>query len=231
MGAQLVHAGRRGATRPRREGLDRPLRAGGWSLLSASPLPYTRQSQTPLAMGPAEMEQVCGEFVAAAKLADAAGFDLLQLHVGHGYLLASFLSPLTNQREDEYGGSLENRLRFPLAVFRAVRAAWPEDKPLAVALTATDCLAGGFSLDEALAVAEILKAHGCDLIEPLAGQTTAESHPAYGPGYLTFYSDWLRSKTHVPTLVGGNLTTTDEVNTILAAGRADLCVMSPCPKP
>jgi anthraniloyl-CoA monooxygenase len=224
---QLNHAGRRGSTRPRHQGLDRPLRAGNWPLLSPSPLPYAPDSQVPQAMDRADMDKVCGDFFQAAHLAHEAGFDLLQLHFGHGYLLASFISPLTNQREDEYGGSLENRLRFPLELFDTVRAAWPEDKPLSVALSVTDCVEGGFALAEAVAVAGLLKAHGCDLIEVLAGQTIPSASPAYGPGFLTPFSDWLRSKAGIATLVGGHLTTSDEVNTILAAGRADLCLMSP----
>jgi anthraniloyl-CoA monooxygenase len=224
---QLNHAGRRGSTRPRHQGLDRPLRAGNWPLLSPSPLPYAPDSQVPQAMDRADMDKVCGDFFQAAHLAHEAGFDLLQLHFGHGYLLASFISPLTNQREDEYGGSLENRLRFPLELFDTVRAAWPEDKPLSVALSVTDCVEGGFALAEAVAVAGLLKAHGCDLIEVLAGQTIPSASPAYGPGFLTPFSDWLRSKAGIATLVGGHLTISDEVNTILAAGRADLCLMSP----
>jgi anthraniloyl-CoA monooxygenase len=142
-------------------------------------------------------------------------------------LLAGFLSPLTNQRDDDYGGSLENRLRFPLELFDAVRAAWPEDKPLSVALTASDCVAGDFDLEEGVTAARTLKAHGCDLIDVLAGQTTPGANPVYNPGFLTPFSDWLHSKAGIATMVGGNLTTTDEVNTILAAGRADLCVMHP----
>jgi anthraniloyl-CoA monooxygenase len=175
----------------------------------------------------ADMEQVCYDFVQAAHMAGEAGFDLLQLHFGHGYLLAGFLSPLTNQRDDDYGSSLENRLRFPLELFTAVRAVWPEDKPLAVALNVTDFVASGFDQNEAVAVAQALRAHGCDLIEILAGQTTPEANPAYQPGFLTPLSDWVRSKAGIATMVGGNLTLTDEVNTILAAGRADLCVMHP----
>jgi anthraniloyl-CoA monooxygenase len=224
---QLNHAGRRGSTRPRQEGLDRPLRTGNWPLLSASALPYTPHNQLPKAMERTDMEKVCGDFVRAAQMAHEAGFDWLQLHFGHGYLPASFLSPLTNRREDEYGGSLENRLRFPLELFAAVRAAWPEDKPLSVALNVTDGLGGGFELAEAVQAAQALKAHGCDLIEVLAGQTTPEAHLAYGPGFLTPFSDWLHSKAGIATMVGGHLTTTDEVNTILAAGRADLCLMHP----
>lgn len=227
VGLLLNNAGRRGSTRPRSEGLDRPLRTGNWPLLAASSLPYTKHSQVPKAMDRADMEQVCQDFVRAACMAGEAGFDLLQLHFGHGYLLAGFLSPLTNQRDDDYGGSLENRLRFPLALFDAVRAVWPDNKPLAVALNVTDYIEGGFDRDEAVIVAQMLRSHGCDLIEILAGQTTPEANPAYQPGFLTPLSDWVRSKAGIATMVGGNLTLTDEVNTILAAGRADLCIMHP----
>lgn len=227
VGVLLNHAGRRSSTRPRSEGLDRPLRTGNWPLLAASPIPYTKHSQVPQAMDQTAMDQVCQDFVRAARMAGEAGFDLLQLHFGHGYLLAGFLSPLTNQRDDDYGGSLENRLRFPLELFDAVRAVWPDNKPLAVALNATDYAAGGFDQDEAVVVAQKLRSHGCDLIEILAGQTTPEANPAYQPGFLTPLSDWVRSKAGIATMVGGNLTLTDEVNTILAAGRADLCIMHP----
>jgi anthraniloyl-CoA monooxygenase len=224
-GIELNHAGRRGATQPRSEGADRPLRAGAWPLLSASALPYLPHSQVPKAMERADMERVRDEFVRAAHYAELAGFDLLQLNCAHGYLLASFLSPLTNQRSDEYGGSLENRLRFPLEVFEAVRAAWPEAKPLSVALSASDCVKGGFTVEDAIIVARVLKEHGCDLITVQAGQTTPEGEPAYGRGFLTSFSDRIRNEAGIPTLVGGYLTSSDEANTILAAGRADLCMM------
>jgi anthraniloyl-CoA monooxygenase len=174
-----------------------------------------------------DMQRVREEFVGAARRADAAGFDLLLLHMAHGYLLASFLSPLSNQRTDEYGGALENRLRFPLEVFDAVRAIWPREKPLGVVLNADDCAPGGYTIEDAVAVARILKAHGCDLIQPLAGQTVPDGAPSYGPGFLTRYSDRIRNEAGIPTLVGGYLTTMNEVNTILAAGRADLCILSP----
>jgi anthraniloyl-CoA monooxygenase len=173
------------------------------------------------------MERVREEFVSAARRADAAGFDLLLLHMAHGYLLASFLSPLTNQRADEYGGVLENRLRFPLEVFDAMRAIWPREKPLGVILNADDCAPGGYTIEDAVAVARILKEHGCDLVQPLAGQTVPDGAPTYGPGFLTRYSDRIRNEAGIPTLVGGYLTTMNEVNTILAAGRADLCILSP----
>jgi anthraniloyl-CoA monooxygenase len=224
-GLVLNHAGRRGATRPRSEGLDRPLRAGGWPLLAPSPLPYTPPSQVPQAMERADMDAVGAAFVRAAEMAREAGFDLLQLHMAHGYLLGSFLSPLTNQRTDEYGGDLEARLRWPLAVFDAVRAAWPADRPLAVALTATDSMRGGAGVDDAVAVAWTLKAHGCDLITVLAGHTVPDAEMPYGRGFLTPLSDRLRNEAGLPTLVGGYLTTQNEVNTIIAAARADLCVM------
>jgi anthraniloyl-CoA monooxygenase len=144
--------------------------------------------------------------------------------MAHGYLLAGFLSPLTNQRDDEYGGSPQNRLRFPLQVLDAVRAAW--HKPLAIALTVEDWAKGGLRLDDAIEIGRALKAHGCDLLQPLAGQTIPDDEPAYGAGYLTEYAEILRHETELPILVGGHLTTSGEVNTILAGGRADLCMMA-----
>lgn len=222
---QLNHAGRRGSTRPRTEGLDRPLRTGNWPLIAASPLPYMAQSQTPKEMDRDDMDQVRDDFVRAAEMAEEAGFDTLQLHFAHGYLLASFISPLTNQRDDEYGGSLENRMRFPLEVFDAVHAVWPEEKPISVAITATDWHRRGSDLDDGAAVAGMLRNHGCDLIQTLAGQTTAYARPTYDPGFLIPYSDWVRNESGVPTMVGGHLTTTDQINTAVAAGRADLCIM------
>ena len=222
---ELNHAGRRGSTRPRVGGLDRPLRAGNWPLLSASPLPYSPRSQLPGAMEQTHMERVRQDFERATWMARDTGFDLLQLNMAHGYLLASFLSPLTNRRDDEYGGSLPNRLRFPLEVFDAVRAEWPQERPLSVALTADDCVASGFTTEEAVVVARTLKEHGCDAIEVRVGQTTPESEPAYGRGFLTPYSERIRNEAGIPTIVGGYLATSNEVNTIVAAGRADLCII------
>ncbi len=224
---QLSHAGRRGSTRPRAVGLDRPLRHGNWPLFSASPIPYTPQSQVPKEMDQADMDCVRNDFVQAAQKAREAGFDLLQLHFAHGYLLASFISPLTNLRNDEYGGDLGHRTRFPLEVFDAVRAAWPEDKPISVAISATDCVKGGLDVDDAMILARMLKDHGCDIIAIAAGQTISDSEPAYGRGFLTPFSDRIRNEAGIPTMVGGYLTTSDEVNTILAAGRADLCIIDP----
>jgi anthraniloyl-CoA monooxygenase len=176
-------------------------------------------------MDQADMVRVKDDFVHAAQMAQDAGFDLLQLNMAHGYLLASFLSPLTNPRGDEYGGDLEARLRYPLAVFDAVRAIWPENKPLSVALSATDCVQGGSTVEDAVQIAKALKAHGCDIIMVLAGQTTIDSEPAYGRGFLTPFSDRIRNEAGIPTMVGGYLTTSNEINTVLAAGRADLCVL------
>ncbi|MCZ7568185.1 MAG: FAD-dependent monooxygenase [Ardenticatenaceae bacterium] len=225
VGIQLGHAGRRGSTRRRREGLDQPLREGNWPLLSASPLPYTPHSQIPKEMDRADMDKVRDEFVRAARMAQEAGFDLLQLHFAHGYLLASFISPLTNMRSDDYGGSREKRLRFPLEVFDAVRAVWPEHKPISVAISAADWVEGGFDVADAVVLAKVLKEHGCDLIMPLAGQTTPEFQPLYGPGFLTGLSDRVRNEAAIATMTTGHITTAGQVNTILAAGRADLCIL------
>lgn len=225
IGIELNHAGRRGSTRPRSEGLDRPLREGNWPLRSASAIPYGKYSQVPKEMTWEDMEHVCQEFVSAARCACDAGFDLLQLNMAHGYLLASFLSPLSNQRADEYGSTLEQRMRYPLEVFDAVRASWPANRPLSVALNVSDCVTGGMTIEDAVLVARTLKEHGCDIISVQVGQTTSEGEPAYGRGFLTAYSDRIRNEAGVLTIVGGYLTTSDEVNTIIAAGRADLCIV------
>jgi anthraniloyl-CoA monooxygenase len=227
IGLQLSHAGRRGSTRPRQYGLDKPLREGNWSLLAPSPLPYTPQSQTPKAMEHADMEQVCAAFVSAAQRANAAGFDLLMLNMAHGYLLGGFLSPLTNQRSDDYGGTLDNRLRFPLDVLDAVRAVWSASKPLAVALNADDWQSGGIEIEDATAAVTILKAHGCDMVYLLAGQTTPDDHPTYGPNFLSKYAELVKNDTGMMHLTGGGITTSNQINTLLAGGSADLCILSP----
>lgn len=223
---QLGHAGRRGATRPRHAGVDRPLPNGGWPLMAPSPIPYTAVNQVPKQMERTDMDHVRDAFVRATEMAHMAGFDMLYLNFAHGYLLATFLSPLTNRREDAYGGSYENRLRFPLELFDAVRAAWPAEKPLAVAINATDWANGGTEIEEAVATAAILKEHGCDLVEPLAGQTTPDARPTYGTDFLSAFSDQIRHEAHIATMTRGYITTSGEVNSILAAGRADLCIMN-----
>lgn len=222
-GILLNHAGRRGGTHPPRARVDRPLQ-DAWPLLAPSPIPYQRGSPNPRAMTPADLTAVRAAFVHAAQLAAQAGFAILQLHMAHGHLLASFLSPLTNHRTDEYGGTLENRLRYPLQVFDAVRAVW--QGPLAVALTMDDWAKGGLTMDDAVEIARALKTHGCDLLQPLAGQTIPDDDPRYGAGYLTAYAEQLRHEVRLPVLTGGYLTTSGEVNTILAGGRADLCMIA-----
>jgi len=222
---RLGHAGRRGSTRPRREGVDRPLRDGSWPLLAASPIPYAPRSPVPKEMDRTDMDQVRERFARSAGMAADAGFDLLELNFAHGYLLGGFISPLSNRRADQFGGSLENRMRFPLEILEAVRSQWPEDRPLVVSLSVTDWARGGLEVDDGVAVAKFLRERGCDLIHVLAGQSTMRASPEYGRMYLAPYSDRVRNEAGIPTLAGGNVTTRDEVNTILAAGRADLVVL------
>jgi anthraniloyl-CoA monooxygenase len=224
---QLAHAGRRGATQPRRRGLDVPLRTGGWPLISASAVAYGPASQLPKAMDCDDIESVRDAFVRAARLADEAGFDMLQLNATHGYLLASFLSPLTNRRDDAYGGSLEQRMRFPLAVFDAVRANWPAAKPIAVALSATDWVKDGLVIADTIQVAHAFKQHGCDIVAVFAGQTTMHAQPTYDASAYAQYSDLIRNEAGVPTLATGYITTSGQSNTLLAGGRADLFLFNP----
>jgi len=226
IGMQLAHAGRKGSTRKLWEGIDEPLPAGNWPLISASPLPYLPYSQVPKPMDRRDMDQVRDDFARAARLADQAGFDMIELHFAHGYLLATFLSPLTNARTDEYGGSLENRLKFPLEVFDAVRAAWPREKPMSVRISGTDWMPGGFDGVDAVGVAKALKARGCDIVDVSAGQTVPDQKPRYGRLFQTPYSDRVRREAEVPTMTVGNISTWADVNSILVAGRADLCVLA-----
>jgi anthraniloyl-CoA monooxygenase len=228
LGIRLGHAGARGATRPRREGLDRPLREDGWGLVAASPLAYARSGRLPREASRADMDAICAAFVRAARLAAGAGFDLLELHFGHGYLMAGFLSPLTNHRRDEYGHELPGRLRFPLEVLTCVRAVWPDDRPLAVAFSASDWAPGGLMESEAAEVARRLRDAGADLIDVVAGQTLSRSRPpTYSGQYLAGLSELVRWAAGVCTITRGGLRGSDDMNTILAAGRADLCVMEP----
>ena len=222
---QLGHAGRKGATKLMWDGMDRPLEQGGWDTISASPLPYFPDSQVPREMDRAAMDRVKQEFVAAALRGEACGFDMLELHCAHGYLLASFISPLTNARTDEYGGSLANRLRYPLEVFEAMRAAWPAHKPMSVRISATDWAAGGITGDDAVAVARAFGEAGVDLVDVSTGQTVRDAQPIYGRMFQTPFSDQVRNEARVATMCVGNITTADQVNTILAAGRADLVAL------
>ena len=222
----LGHAGPRGATRPRDRYADVPLpESDAWTLLAASALAYSERSRVPLAMERHHMDQVTKSFVNATRLARSVGFDMLELHMGHGYLLASFLSPLTNLRTDEYGGDVEGRLRYPLEVLAAVRVEWPDDLPLGVAMNVSDWAIGGTTLADAVTAAKELKEHGCDVIRVLAGQTLAKHSPRYDPYYLTYYADRLRNEAGIATIATGNITTVDHANTIIAGGRADLCLI------
>ncbi len=223
---QLAHAGRKGATKRAWEGADQPLEEGGWPLIAASALPYLPHSQVPKAMDRADMDRVRDDFVRAAGMAEAAGFDMLELHMAHGYLLASFLSPLTNRREDAYGGPLEHRLRFPLEVLRAVRERWPEALPISVRISATDWKDGGNTGNEAVAIARALVAAGADIIDVSAGQTVPDASPVYGRLFQTPFSDQVRLEAGVPTMTVGNVSSYGDVNSVLTAGRADLCVLA-----
>ena len=222
---RLGHAGRRGSTASRERGLDRPLQTGGWPLMAPSPLAYTTKTVTPREMSKADIAGVRDQFRRAAAMASEAGFDVLLLHMAHGYLLGSFLSPLSNQRSDEYGGDLEGRTRFPLEVLKAAREEWPDSRPLAAAVTVDDWAPGGLELEQGMEVVALLKDAGCDLIQPLPGQTIPDSPRAtYSPDFLIRYSERIRNRCGIATLTGGYMVSSGELNTVVAGGRADLCV-------
>ena len=222
---QLGHAGRKGASRLMWDGMDRPLAEGGWPIVSASPLPYYPDSQVPAELDEAGMKRIIAEFAAATIRGARCGFDMLEMHAAHGYLIASFLSPLTNTRTDAYGGSLDNRLRFPLAVFSAMRAAWPSDKPMSVRISATDWQEGGLTSDDSIAIARAFAEAGVDLVDVSTGQTSPASRPVYGRMFQTPFADAIRNEADVLTMCVGNITSADQMNTILAAGRADLVAL------
>jgi anthraniloyl-CoA monooxygenase len=223
---QLGHAGRKGATKLMWEGIDQPLETGAWPIVSASPIPYYPNSQVPREMTRADMDKTVADYVQAVRRAARAGFDMVELHAAHGYLIASFISPLTNKRTDEYGGAVENRMRFPLEVFRAMRKAWPDEKPMSVRISATDWADGGLTAEDSIAVARLFAEAGCDLIDVSTGQTVADSAPVYGRMYQTPFSDQIRNEAGLATMCVGNITTADQVNTIVAAGRADLVALA-----
>jgi len=223
---QLSHAGRKGSTCVLWEGEDQPLAAGNWPLIAPSPIPYRPHNQVPREMTRADMDRVALEFEQAAAMAEAAGFDLLELHLAHGYLLASFISPLTNRRTDEYGGSLAGRMRYPLEIVSRVRAAWPAARPLSVRISATDWAPGGLEPADAVEVAGLAVAAGADIVDVSAGQTVPEGKPVYGRQFQTPFSDRIRHEARVPTMTVGNISSAADVNTILAAGRADLVVLA-----
>jgi len=226
MGLQLGHAGRKGSTQLGWQKMDEPLESGNWPLLSASATPYLPQSQVPREMTREDMDRVREDFVAAARRGAEAGFDILELHCAHGYLLSSFLSPLTNRRDDAYGGSVENRARYPLEVFTAVRAVWPEDRPISVRLSCHDWFPGGNTADDAVALARLFKAAGADIIDCSSGQVVADQKPVYGRMWQTPFADRIRNEVGIPTVAVGSIFEADHVNMVIAAGRADLCAVA-----
>jgi anthraniloyl-CoA monooxygenase len=231
-GLQLGHAGAKGASCvPWQGGADQPLPAHGehapWPLVSASPQQYLDGvSAWSREISRAEMSEVLGQFVRSTQLAAQAGFDWLELHCAHGYLLSSFISPLTNRRTDEYGGALAKRLRWPLDVFAAMRAAWPEHLPMSVRISAHDWVAGGTTPDDAVEIARAFKAAGADLIDCSSGQVSAAQQPVYGRMYQTPFADRIRNEAGLATIAVGAITEADQVNSIIASGRADLCAIA-----
>jgi anthraniloyl-CoA monooxygenase len=222
---QLSHAGPRGAMRPRAEGLDRPLTESSWPLVAASPVAYVPGGRVPAQLDGAGMEEIEAGYARAARLARDAGLEWLQLQFGHGYLLGSFMSPLTNRRDDGFGGGLDDRMRFPLRVLDAVRAEWPGDRRLLVAFSASDWAAGGLPPEEALRAAACFRDHGCDYVTVQGGQTTWRSRPPYGRCFNFVLQGKIRREAGVPTIAAGGITDLDDVRTLLLAGRADLCLL------
>ncbi|MGO4248203.1 bifunctional salicylyl-CoA 5-hydroxylase/oxidoreductase [Paenarthrobacter sp. RAF54_2] len=229
IGAQLGHSGRKGSTKLMWEGIDQPLDSGNWTAVGPSALPYSNENQTPVELDRAGMDAITAEFVAATIRAGQAGFDLLEIHAAHGYLLSSFLSPVSNKRTDEYGGSLQNRLRFPLEVFDAVRAAWPANKPVTVRISATDWIEGGNTSDDSIEIAKAFVEHGAAGLDVSTGQVAKEEKPAFGRSYQTPFADRIRQEVAAPAGVAviavGAISSYDDVNSILLAGRADLIAL------
>ncbi|MFE5683713.1 bifunctional salicylyl-CoA 5-hydroxylase/oxidoreductase [Streptomyces sp. NPDC056512] len=226
VGVQLGHSGRKGSTKLMWEGIDEPLAEGNWPLVAASPLPYKPGSQTPRELTRGELADVREQFTSAALRAADAGFDLLELHCAHGYLLSGFLSPLSNQRTDAYGGPLANRLRFPLEVFDAVRDVWPGDRPMTVRISATDWADGGTDANDAVEIARAFAAHGADAIDVSTGQVVADEKPAYGRSYQVPFADRIRNETGIPVISVGAISSWDDVNSLILAGRTDLCALA-----
>ena len=229
IGLQLGHSGRKGSTRLMWEGIDQPLEEGNWEVRAPSPIPYSALNQVPRELTEADLAEITGQFTLAARRAARAGFDLLELHCAHGYLLSSFISPLTNKRTDRYGGSLAGRLRYPLEVFDAVRAVWPSGRPLTVRVSATDWHEGGVDADEAVEIARAFAEHGVDGIDVSTGQVVSDERPAFGRSYQTPYADRIRNeigrKYGVAVIAVGVISSYDDVNSLLLAGRADLCAL------
>ena len=219
---QLGHSGRKGSTKLPWEGTDLPLDHDAWATIGPSPIAYTAALAAPREMTRADMDHVRADFVRATEMAVSCGFDMLELHAAHGYLVSSFLTPVSNQRTDEYGGSLENRLRFPLELFSAMRALWPASRPMSVRVSATDWVEDGLTAEESVAIGRAFVEAGADIIHVSTGQTSTDARPVFGRLFQTPYSDRIRNEAHVPTIAVGNVTEADQVNGIIAAGRADL---------
>ena len=226
IGAQIGHAGRKGSTKVMWEGIDEPLPEGGWEILAPSPVRYRPDSQVPREATEADLDRVVADHVAAVRRADEAGFDMIELHFAHGYLVSSFLSPVSNRRTDDYGGSPANRARLGLRILDAVREVWPADKPISVRISATDWVDGGFDGDDAVALAPMLAAHGADVVDVSTGQTSIDARPRYGRLYQTPFADRIRQETGVPTITVGSVSSVEDANTIIASGRADLCAIA-----
>jgi anthraniloyl-CoA monooxygenase len=222
---QLGHSGPKGSTKLMWEGMDEPLDEGNWPLVGPSPIPYAPANQVPAELTPAQMHEIRDAFCRATEMGIEAGFDMLELHCAHGYLLSSFITPLRNRRSDEYGGSLENRLRYPLEIFSTMRAVWPQERPMSVRISATDWVDGGVSAEDSVEIARAFKAAGADLIDVSTGQTSPDAKPVYGRMFQTPYADRIRNEVGIATMAVGNITDTDQVNAILAGGRADLVAL------
>jgi len=224
---QLGHSGRKGATALWLEGGDTPLPASdAWEVIGPSPIPYRSSMQVPRAMTRDDMDKVVHDFAHATRMATEADFDMVELHCAHGYLLSSFLSPLANQRSDEYGGSIDRRLRFPLEVFSAMREAWPQDRPMSVRISATDWVEGGVTGEDSVEIARAFLVAGADIIHVSTGQVHPEQKPVYGRMWQTPFSDRIRNELGARTIAVGNITDPDQVNSIIASGRADLCALA-----
>jgi len=226
IGLQIGHSGRKGSTKLMWEGMDEPLDSGNWEVSGPSPIPYSPRNQVPRELTRAGMGEIREQFAHAARAGDRAGFDLLELHCAHGYLLSSFISSVSNRRDDEYGGALAERLRFPLEVFDAVRAAWPAHKPVSVRISAADWVEGGVDADDAVEIARAFAAHGADAIDVSTGQVTPEERPAFGRSYQTPFADRIRNEVGIATIAVGAISSYDDVNSIVLAGRADLCAIA-----
>ncbi len=225
IGIQLGHAGRKASTRRSWAGNNRPLEDGNWPIYAPSAIPYLDESQAPKAMDEGDMDRVRDAYGRAAGMADAAGFDIIEIHAGHGYLLSSFISPLTNTRNDDYGGPVENRMRFPLECFRAIREAWPDDKPISARISAVDWVEGGTTEDVAVEIARLFKAAGLDILDVSTGNVIEGARPTVAGLFQTPYSEKIRNTVGMPTMTVGNISGPGDINDVIAEGRADLCVV------